>query len=76
MTCSETSTPRRARIVGTEQGEDGYQIVIAFAPTSELTRYAVDLRALTGGRGSFTVAYDHYDVVPEHLVASIAQVGA
>ena len=47
---------RRARIVGTEQGEDGYQIVIAYAPTSELTRYAVDLRALTGGRGSFTVA--------------------
>ncbi len=66
---------RRARIVGTEQGEDGYQIVIAYAPTSELTRYAVDLRALTGGRGSFTVTYDHYDVVPEHLVASIAQVG-
>ena len=66
---------RRARIVGTEQGEDGYQIVIAYAPTSELTRYAVDLRALTGGRGSFTVDYDHYDAVPEHLVASIAQVG-
>jgi elongation factor G len=65
---------RRARIVGTDQGEDGYQIVIAYAPTSELTRYAVDLRALTGGRGSFTVAYDHYDVVPEHLVASIAKV--
>jgi elongation factor G len=38
-----------------------------------LTRYAVDLRALTGGRGSFTVSYDHYDAVPEHLTAAIAQ---
>jgi elongation factor G len=63
---------RRARIVGTDQGEDGFQIVIALAPTAELTRYAVDLRALTGGRGSFTSAYDHYDAVPDHLVASIA----
>jgi elongation factor G len=63
---------RRARIVGTDQGEDGFQIVIAFAPTAELTRYAVDLRALTGGRGSFSVAYDHYDTVPDHLTAAIA----
>jgi elongation factor G len=63
---------RRARIVGTDQADDGYQTVIATAPTAELTRYAVDLRALTGGRGSFTTAYDHYDTVPEHLVASIA----
>ena len=62
---------RRARIIGTDPAEDGYQTVTATAPTAELTRYAVDLRALTGGRGSFTVEYDHYDPVPEHLVASI-----
>ncbi len=46
---------RRARIIGTDPAEDGYQTVTATAPTAELTRYAVDLRALTGGRGSFTV---------------------
>ena len=63
---------RRARIVGTEAAADpGYQTVTATAPTAELTRYAVDLRALTGGRGSFTVAYERYDAVPEHLTASI-----
>ncbi|HEY1832648.1 MAG TPA: elongation factor G [Acidimicrobiales bacterium] len=64
---------RRARVVGTDSGEDGYQVVVAMAPTAELTRYAIDLRALTGGRGSFTVTYDHYDAVPEHLTASITQ---
>jgi elongation factor G len=64
---------RRARIVGTDQADDGYQTVIALAPTAELTRYAIDLRALTGGRGSFTVEYDHYDALPEHLTAAIAQ---
>jgi elongation factor G len=67
---------RRARIIGTDQGEDGFGVVHAYAPTAELTRYAVDLRALTGGRGWFTVVYDHYDAVPEHLVASIAHATA
>jgi elongation factor G len=62
---------RRARIIGTDQGDEGFQIVGAYAPTAELTRYAIDLRALTGGRGSFSAVYDHYDPVPEHIVASL-----
>ena len=63
---------RRARIVGTDTAAvAGYQTITATAPTAELTRYAVDLRALTGGRGSFSVTYDHYDPVPEHMMASI-----
>jgi elongation factor G len=63
---------RRARIVGTDQAETaGYQTVAATVPTAEIIRYAVDLRALTGGRGSFNAVYDHYDAVPEHLMASL-----
>ena len=62
---------RRARIIGTDAAENGYQTVTATAPTAELTRYAVDLRALTGGRGSFSATYDHYDAVPDHLMGSI-----
>jgi elongation factor G len=67
---------RRARIVGTDQAAATFQTIAALVPTAELTRYAVDLRALTGGRGSFTAAYDHYDAVPDHLTASIAQANA
>ena len=37
-------------------------------PTSEVLRYAIDLRSMTGGRGRFTVAHSHYDPVPAHLV--------
>ncbi len=63
---------RRARIVGTDQADlEGYQTVTAMVPTAEITRYAVDLRALTGGRGSFSTTHDRYDAVPEHLMASI-----
>jgi elongation factor G len=58
---------RRGRVQGTEQGEDGDSIVTASVPTSELLRYAIDLRSITGGRGRFTVAHDHYDPLPQHL---------
>ena len=63
---------RRARIIGTEPADqEGSQTITATAPSSELTRYAVDLRALTGGRGSFSATHDHYDTLPDHLVASL-----
>ena len=68
---------RRARIVGTDQAETaGYQTVTATVPTAEITRYAVDLRALTGGRGSFNAVYDHYDTVPEHMMSSLPRADA
>ena len=35
-----------------------------FTPTSEVLRYAIDLRSLTQGRGRFTLKHSHYDPVP------------
>jgi elongation factor G len=58
---------RRGRVQGTEQGNDGESIVTALVPTSEILRYAIDLRSLTGGRGRFQVNHDHYDPLPQHL---------
>jgi len=54
---------KRARVQGTESA-DGLQTITALVPTAELSRYAVDLRAITGGRGRFRVSHDHYDVKP------------
>ena len=62
---------RRGKVQGTEQGDDGEQVIYALVPESELLRYAIDLRSLTGGRGRFAVAHDHYDVLPPHLVDKI-----
>jgi len=62
---------RRGRVQGTEPGDDGEQVVYALVPESELLRYAVDLRSLTGGRGRFVAEHDHYDVLPAHLIDSI-----
>jgi elongation factor G len=67
---------RRGRVQGTETGERGESIVTALVPTSEVLRYAIDLRSMTGGRGRFTVAHDHYDPLPQHLWASVARTGS
>ena len=64
---------RRGRVQGTETGNDGESVVIAMVPTSEIARYAVDLRSLTGGRGRFAVRHDHYDVLPSHLYDKVAK---
>jgi elongation factor G len=59
---------RRGRVHGTVTTDDGGQETIAYVPTAELLRYAVDLRSMTRGRGSFAVEHDHYDVLPGNLV--------
>ncbi|MDD9370133.1 MAG: elongation factor G, partial [Acidimicrobiales bacterium] len=62
---------RRGRVQGTDAAADGRQTVFALVPTSEIQRYAVELRSLTGGRGRFHAAHDHYDVLPAHLVDAV-----
>jgi elongation factor G len=58
---------RRGRVQGTESGADGESIVTALVPTSEILRYAIDLRSMTGGRGRFHAEHDHYDPLPHNL---------
>ena len=62
---------RRGRVQGTDATGDGRQTVMALVPTSEIQRYAIELRSLTGGRGRFHAEHDHYDVLPTHLVDSV-----
>lgn len=52
--------------------EDGYALIEATAPLSELQRYATELRSMTQGRGSYTMDFSHYDPVPQHLAQKIA----
>ncbi len=40
------------------------RIVTAEAPLSEVQRYAVDIRSMTGGRGTFEMRFDRYEQVP------------
>ncbi|HEY3141742.1 MAG TPA: elongation factor G, partial [Acidimicrobiales bacterium] len=62
---------RRGRMQGTEADGTGESTIVALVPTSEIQRYAIDLRSLTGGRGRFRAEHDHYDVLPTHLVDGV-----
>jgi len=61
---------RRGRPQGSESmGE--MHVIRAQVPLAEMLTYAPQLRSMTGGRGSFTLEFDHYEEVPAHLVEKI-----
>jgi elongation factor G len=62
---------RRGQLQGSHAGAKGEQTIVALVPTSEVMRYAIDLRSITHGSGRFTIEHDHYDVVPPNLVDRI-----
>jgi elongation factor G len=62
---------KRGRISGTASVGNGEQEITALVPTSEVIRYAIDLRSITGGRGRFTARHSHYDPAPAHLADKI-----
>lgn len=62
---------RRGRLLGTEAASDGMQTILAEVPSSELVRYATELRSITGGQGEFTMEHGRYDALPDNLVSSI-----
>jgi elongation factor G len=62
---------RRGRVSGSNPLGDGHVEITAMVPAGEIQRYAVDLRSMTGGRGTFEAVYDHYDVLPQHLTSKL-----
>jgi elongation factor G len=61
---------RRARVQGMDN-EKGHSVVTAQVPLAEMQRYTTDLRSMTGGRGIFTMEFDHYEIVPAHIAADV-----
>ena len=62
---------RRGRILGMDQQSDGSQLLIAEAPQAEMFEYAIDLRAMTQGRGNFSMEFVRYEQVPYEVAESI-----
>jgi elongation factor G len=63
---------RRGRVQGTDS-ERGNTIIVAHVPMAEMTRYTTQLRSITGGRGYFSMEFDHYDVVPTQIAGTIIE---
>lgn len=61
---------RRGKVMGMDS-DAGHEIIIAQVPTAEVQTYATDLTAMTGGLGTFTMAFSHYEVAPAHIAEKI-----
>jgi elongation factor G len=61
---------RRGRVMGMDS-QDGFQVISAQVPQSELFTYATELKSLTGGRGTFSSSLDRYDEMPSHLADKV-----
>ena len=63
---------KRARVQGMTPGA-GINIIDAQAPQAEMLKYAIDLRSITQGRGTYTMELSHYEEVPQHLAQRIIE---
>ena len=62
---------KRGRVLGMD-AEGGGRVVSAEVPMGEMQRYSVDLRSMTGGRGTFTIEFSHYEPAPPQVVERVA----
>ena len=60
---SDISSKRRGTVMGMN-AEGGMQTVEAEVPMAEMSSYAIDLRSMTQGRGSFTLEFSRYNEAP------------
>jgi elongation factor G len=69
-TISGDLNSRRGRIMGMDM-KGRSQIVKATVPLAEMFTYANDLRSFTGGRGTYTMRFSHYEEVPHKIASTI-----
>jgi elongation factor G len=61
---------RRGQIQGTDQRGNA-QVVTAFVPLANMFGYIGNLRGMSQGRAQFTMQYDHYEAVPQHVADEV-----
>jgi len=63
---------RRGRVLGTEPvGNTGRTLIKAEVPELEIIRYAIDLRSMSHGTGTFTRSFLRYEPLPQHLAEKV-----
>lgn len=62
---------KRGQIEGMEERGHGLRVIRAMVPLSEMFGYTTDIRSMTQGRGSMTMEFDHYDIVPPNVEKTI-----
>jgi len=63
---------KRGQVMGVEQAGKR-QVIQAIVPLAEMLRYSIDLKSITSARGSFTMEFLRYDIVPDELAQKIIE---
>ena len=66
---------RRGRVLGMDSAGGGMTMITAEVPLAEVMTYARGLSSMTGGQGSYSMEFSHYDVVPGNVGAGDHQGG-
>ncbi len=61
---------RRGQIQGSETRGNA-QVVTAMVPLANMFGYVSNLRGMSQGRAQFTMQYDHYEPVPQHVADEV-----
>jgi len=61
---------KRARVQGMNPSSD-INIIEAQVPLAEVLRYAIDLKSMTQGKGTYTIKFSHYEEVPAQICQKI-----
>ena len=64
---------RRGSPMGMNLNSEGMQVVEAEVPMGEMSSYAIDLRSMTQGRGSFTIRFERYEEAPAPVQQKIIE---
>jgi elongation factor G len=62
---------KRGKVLGQNPIGGGIQEIKAQVPQAELLRYAIDLKALTSGTGSFEIEFDHYSPISGRIAEEV-----
>ncbi|KAB2341065.1 elongation factor G-like protein EF-G2 [Actinomadura rudentiformis] len=65
-------TSRRGRVLGSESIPGGRTMIKAEVPQLEIIRYAIDLRSMSQGTGTFSRTFLRYEPLPSHLADKVA----
>ena len=66
---------RRGRIQGMD-AQGNLQVIRAQIPMKEVVTYSTDLHSATGGEGSYSIEFSHYDPMPAHLAEKVIAAAA
>ncbi len=64
---------RRGRVTGTDSPQPGWTEIISVVPMAEMEGFESRLKSISGGDGSCSIAFSHYEAAPNEVQQRLAR---